>query len=428
MKEDFVCYVWKYHLVHGKTLFTTDGKPLEILFPGHENRDAGPDFLAARIRLDGTVWAGNVEVHVLSSYWYVHGHHHDKSYDNIILHVVFHCDREAVKANGSPIPHLVINSYCDPRLKDTYKMLMLNKKNIPCEKLIQQVDHSTFRLWLYRLLVCRLERKAGDTTRFLDYFQNNWEQLCIYMVARYLGGRANASTFGLLIQRTPFMVMMKNHDNLFALEALFFGQAGLLERSFRESYPSQLKREYEYLCKKYDLPERIQQQLWKYSRMRPAGFPDVRISQLAALIYRNQGKLFQKMLYLRDKQNLYDLLRVELSPYWRKHYRLDTETPKTIKRIGTDSADNILINVMAPLFFVYAKERNKRHFVDVALDLVSATAAEDNRITKIWKDLGRFPENAGESQGMIELYKNYCLPGKCLKCAAGHQVLKRSIK
>ncbi len=425
MKEDFVHYLWKHRLVGGKSLFTTDGSPLEIIYPGHENMDAGPDFLAARIRIDGTMWAGNVEIHVLSSSWYAHGHHKDASYDNIILHVAYECDKEVLKNNGDPIPHLEMRKYCNPRLESRYLMLMQNRTVIPCAKLLGNVNDFTFRHWLCRLLICRLERKASEAHQFLHYFGNNWEHLCLFLVARYLGGKANAGTFGLLIQRTPFIVLMKNHDNVLVLEALLFGQAGLLEKPFRESYPLQLKSEYQYLKKKYELPEKMETHLWKYARMRPANFPDVRIAQLASMVHVNQGQLFQKMLALRDKDKLYAMMRPTGNAYWSTHYRLDSKSIKNGIKIGAAAMYTVLINVLVPLFFLYGKERDKQCLVDRALDVLADIPGEENRITKIWKQLGKTPYHAGESQGMIELYKHYCIPKSCLKCNAGHQILKR---
>ncbi len=426
MKEDFVHYMWKHMLIRNQNISTTDGSSIEVISPGIENHDAGPDFTAARVRIDGTLWAGNVELHVKSSYWYDHGHHKDEAYDNIILHVVYHADKEVVKPNGSPIPHLEIKNYCDPQLENRYLSLMRSKNSIPCEKLLDKVDDFTFRHWLCRLLVCRMERKADDAIRFLQYFGNDWEQLSLFLLARYLGGKANASTFGLLIQRTPFEALMKNHDDLITLEALLFGQAGLLEKSFQEPYPMKLKNEYHYLGKKYDLPERLHKRLWKYSRMRPANFPDMRIAQLAAMIHVNQGRLFSKVLTMNAQDNICDVMRAEVNTYWNRHYRLDSKSRHNIKKMGVATLHNILINVLAPLFFIYGKERNKASFVEHGLDLMAKIPGEQNRITSTWKALGREPANAGESQGMIELFKQYCLARKCLKCSIGHQILKKT--
>ncbi len=426
MKEDFVQYLWKHRLINKQPLKTTDGRSLEVISPGMDNHDSGPDFTAASVRIDNTRWAGNVEIHVKSSLWYAHGHDQDEAYENIILHVVYDCDIIVTKKNGEPIPHLEIKKYSKPVLTDNYLYLMQNKSVVACAKLIYLIDDFLFSHWLCRLLVCRLERKADLARRFFEYFANNWEQLCLFMLARYLGGKANATTFGLLIQRTPFGVIMKNHHDLFIIEALLFGQAGLLDSSFKENYSLRLKEEYSYLCKKYKLPQRLPKSLWKYSRMRPANFPDIRIAQLAAMIHIHEAQIFWKMMESVDYKNMVQLFDSNVSDYWQTHYRLGKITPGRIQKPGINTVYSILINVISPLMFVYGKDRNKPGLIDHALEMVASIPPENNRITRMWQQTGRIAANAGESQGMNELYHNYCLPKKCLKCPVGHKVLNKN--
>ncbi len=303
---------------------------------------------------------------------------------------------------------------------------MQNRSTIACERLLYLVDDFIFSHWLCRLLVCRLEGKAGVAKRFLEYFGNNWEQLCLFMLARYLGGKANAGTFGLLIQRTPFGVILKNHQSTFTLEALLLGQAGLLERPTAGGYPERLVAEYSYLSKKYNLPEKLQKSSWKYARMRPANFPDIRIAQLAAMIHIHEACIFRKIMEPADLKGRVKLFDVNMSDYWKTHYRLDKATPGRVQKIGIHTVHHILINVMSPLMFVYGKDRNKPGLIDHALEMVAGIPPENNRITRMWRKTGRIASNAGETQGMNELYNNYCLPKKCLKCPVGHQVLNKN--
>ncbi len=428
MKEDFVQYLWKHRMICGQPLQTTDGRKLEVISPGQENHDSGPDFTAACVRIDSTLWAGNVEVHVKSSQWYAHGHDQDPAYDNIILHVVFHADQLVQERNGKAIPHLEVRHYCRPGLAKNYAYLMQNPHHIACEKLIHLVDDFSFSHWLGRLCVCRVERKAVEINRFLEYFGNHWEQLSLFLVARYLGGKANAGAFGLLIQRTPFEVISKNHHDLFALEALLIGQAGLLTAAFDEEYPIRLQDTYNFLGKKYSLPDRLPQELWKYARMRPANFPDIRIAQLAAVIHANEAQLFRKIMEADNTDKVRQIFHLEMNTYWNTHHRLGKISPARTKKIGLNTVWQILINVAIPLLFVYGKARGKDGLVDQAMDLIEKTPSENNRITRMWRDTGRVPVHAGESQGMLELYHHYCLPKKCLKCPVGHQVLNKNIR
>ncbi len=425
MKEDFLHYIWKHRLINKQPLQTTDGLLIEVLSPGMENHDSGPDFTAASVRIDNTRWAGNVEIHVKSSLWYAHGHNEDEAYDNIILHVVYDCDIIVKKKNGEPIPHLEIKKYCKPELASNYVYLMQNKSTIACAKMLYYVDDFIFTHWLCRLLVCRMEGKALAAKRYLEYFGNNWEQLCLFMLARYLGGKVNAGIFGLLIQRTPFDVILKNHHNTFTLEALLFGQAGLLEPITREGYPKRLKDEYSYLCKKYELPPKISKSSWKYARMRPSNFPDIRIAQLAAMIHFHEARIFRKMMERLDNKDRIKWFDSNMSDYWKSHYRLGKTTSRRVNKMGIHTVHHILINVISPLMFVYGKDRNQPGHIEHALDMLTGIPPENNRITRIWQQTGRSAGHAGETQGLIELYNNYCLPKKCLKCPVGHQILNK---
>lgn len=428
MKEDFISYLWKYRLLRAKPqpMLCVKGEPVEILFPGQENMHAGPDFLAARVRVGGTLWAGNVEIHVRSSSWFTHGHHEDHAYNNIILHVVYVYDKEVLNQQGEPIPHLEVKSYFDPCLQQNYHLLLGSRSWIPCENLINQVAPFVFKHWLSRLLVCRLERKTKEVVQYLQYFNHHWEQLLLFMLCRYLGGKANATAFGLLVQRTPYQILARNYDQLLVLEALLFGQAGLLEKDFSEQYPRLLQSEYLYLKKKYPLPDSLRADLWKYARMRPANFPDVRIAQLAMIIHLSQGQLFNRILGIKEASTYAGLLTVSPSSYWSTHYRLDKQAGSLEKTLGQKTVNTILINTLAPVLFVYGKEKNNTEMTEHVIQLLMSLPPEQNQIIKRWKQIADPPDCAAESQGLLELYKYYCIPKKCLKCVSGHVILRKN--
>ncbi|WP_333865143.1 DUF2851 family protein, partial [Chitinophaga sp.] len=84
--ESLLQFIWLSGRFNMEGLATTAGEPLEIIHPGQLNRNAGPDFSAAQIRIGRLMWAGNVEVHYRSSDWQRHGHQHNPRYDRVILH------------------------------------------------------------------------------------------------------------------------------------------------------------------------------------------------------------------------------------------------------------------------------------------------------------------------------------------------------
>jgi len=199
MREDFIAYLWKHRLLRAKPhpMFSVRGEPVEILDPGQENMHAGPDFFAARVRIGDTLWVGNVEVHVRSSSWFAHGHHEDHAYNNIILHVVYLFDKEVVNQQGEPLTHLEVKSYFDQGLQQNYRLLLGSKSWIPCENLMDRVDPLVFKHWLYRLSVCRLERKTKEVVQYLHYFSHHWEQLFLFMLCRQSMNRNSCSQWWL---------------------------------------------------------------------------------------------------------------------------------------------------------------------------------------------------------------------------------------
>ncbi len=423
MKEDFIAYLWKHWLIKARPLRTISGEELEIISPGRENYNAGPDFLAAMIRIDGTLWAGNVEIHVHSSQWFLHKHHTDKAYENIILHVVYIVDKIVCDEKGKPFQHLEVMGCFDPSLMNNYDVLLRSRQWIACEKLINLHDPFILKHWLYRLVIMRLERKSQEVYHYLRYFEYHQEKTLLFLLSRSLGGKANATAFGLLLQRVPYPVIVKNHDHLFALEALLFGQAGMLQRIFTDDYPQQLQKEYNYIKKKYTLPPILNNEIWKYSRMRPSNFPDLRIAQLAKIMHKCEAQLYRRVVNANNPTDIQHQFVQSASDYWTTHYRLDKEAGTQKKTIGQHAVNNIIINAVVPLLFVHAKESRGLKTTDSAIGLLEQLPAENNNIIRRWRQIIHSVDNASITQGLLELRKYYCLPKKCLKCMVGHQVL-----
>jgi hypothetical protein len=422
MKEDFITYIWKNKLLYHEQLFTTCGEAVKIFHPGQENLDAGPDFFNARIQIGDTLWAGNVEIHTRSSFWKQHGHHTDKAYDNIILHVVFENDQEAINTRGEIVPVLEIKEKFNPKFLHNYKRLKESKAWVPCQNMIAGVNEIVLNSWLNRLVIERLEQKSDDVLHFLKYFGNDWEQTFFYLLARNFGFKTNASSFALLAQRTPFKLLARSKDNLTSLEALLFGQAGLLNQKHTDIYPRALLSEYQYLRKKHQL-EPIDEKNWKFARLRPVNFPTLRIAQFAMLMHQS-GHLFRNIMETQKPQNIHLQLKVKASPYWDDHYVFDKVAAKKTKQLGKEAINNIIINTVAPVIFIYGKQSMRPDLCDKALDLLTHTPAENNVIIRNWGKARIKAKNAADTQALIQLKKYYCSPKKCLQCPIGHILLK----
>ncbi len=424
MKEDFIHFLWKYRLFNTSQLYTTRDLAVEILNTGTANMDAGPDFSAARIKIDDTLWVGNVEIHINSSDWYKHGHHNDDAYNNIILHVVMNHDKEITDKAGNDLPVVELRNFFDMALFYKYKQIISSKAWIACENYIEQTDNFIVVNWLNRLLVERLENKSNEIHQFFKYFENDWDQTFYYFLARNFGFKVNASPFALLAQNTPFRILARHRDDLTQLEAILFGQAGLLEQDFADAYPTLLKREYTFLRHKYNLKP-MESALWKFAKLRPSNFPTLRIAQFARLIHQS-NHLFSKITDNGSIDDLASLFIAQCSPYWSNHYRFDKASAPKPKNLGTSAIENIMINTLVPLKFVYGSETLQPTIRDQAINLITELPAEQNNIIRKWHQVGLKPQNAGESQALIELKKYYCTPRKCLQCAIGHSLVRQN--
>lgn len=422
MREDLLHYLWRTRRFEGTNLHTTQGEPLLILQPGTHNTDGGPDFTNARLRLGDTTWAGNVEIHLLASDWRRHGHQQDRAYDNVILHVVMEEDEPIIRTNGERIPCLEMRQLIPTKLATTYQKLLHNEHWIPCQHHFSDVSEMTKSLWLERLLVERLEHKTTVIAQALARNNNNWEETFYQMLARNFGLKTNAEPFELLATSMPLLTLMKHKSSLLQIEALLFGQAGLLARDFADAYPNQLKKEYAFLQKKYQLTPLLGES-WKFLRMRPASFPTIRIAQLATLIFQT-NHLFSKMLAAADVTELENMFELKLSNYWRTHYVFDKESKPSPKQLGKNTIHLFVINTIAPLLFLYGKLRGEERFQDRAFALLETLPAERNQIIQQWSSLGMEPNTAYETQALLQLKNQYCNQKRCLDCAIGNAILK----
>jgi hypothetical protein len=422
--EDFLHYIWKFRLFDGLNLLTTDGAELEVLSAGLHNSDSGPDFHNARVRIGDTIWAGNVEVHLSSSDWQKHGHTADNAYNNVILHVVYRDDAPLILPNGRLVPTLELQNRIPDDLYQRYHNLIFgNQTIIPCEASIGSVDSLTLHNWLTRVLVERLEKRSSTVISALNKNRGDWEETFYQFLAANFGFKTNAVPFELLAKSLPQGILAKHKNNPLQIEALIFGQAGFLKDDLADEYPLKLKKEYEFLQKKYQLVP-VENHLWKFMRLRPQNFPTIRLAQFAGLVV-NSNHLFSKLLEIKDVKGLRDMFAgVKVNPYWENHYRFGVESPPSSKNIGQASVDVLLLNTLALFLFSYGKQHQMQHFINRSLALLEFLPNENNKIVEDFSNLGVKIKTAFESQALLELKNYYCDHKKCLHCGVGNKILK----
>jgi len=423
MSEEFLQYIWRYMLFEGDLQTAATGETVEVLFQGELNTDAGPDFFNARIRINGTLWCGNVEVHLNSSDWLKHGHQNDKAYDNVILHVVKDYDAEVRRKNGETITTIILRYR--KKTEEKYRRLLTNRLWIPCQNDI--IEPASFHLdfWLQSLLVERLEEKSSYIISNLERNNHDWEETFYQQLARNFGMKVNEQPFELLARSLPLKYLARHKDNLLQVEALLFGQAGLLQQAvWDDGYFINLRREYEILRKKFNVKP-LEKHHWKFLRLRPLNFPTIRIAQFSNLINKSSS-LFSKTINSASAGEIRKLFTVSTSEYWNTHYVFGKEAKRRIKNTGNDMMNVLIINTIAPSLFVYGKLNDSASHCDLALRLTEELKPENNSIISNWQKLGFIVRNASDSQAFIQLKKKYCDEKQCLRCHIGNKIITGS--
>jgi Protein of unknown function (DUF2851) len=416
MTERLLQYIWQFQHYNSTALVTTSGETLQIIHPGTFNSNQGPDFSGATIKVGNTTWAGNIELHVQASDWKVHGHEADKNYSNVILHVVWQEDLPL----DTTFYTLVLQERVPKLLLTKYEALMMAASFIPCQELFHKAEGLIFTAWKERLLAERLEHKAAVFNTYLKQTNNHWEESFWWLIARNFGASVNSAAFEKIAQTIPVTILAKVKPQLHQVEALLFGQAGLLEADFEEDYPSMLAKEYRFLQAKYQLPPAHSPVY--LLRMRPANFPTVRLAQLAMLVHQSLH-LFAQVKESSTLREVTALLDVTANDYWHYHYVFDEAAAYKPKKMGAAMISSLLINTVVPAVFAYGLYHGQDAYKIKAAQWLEAVPAEKNAITTGFAGLGATNKTAVDSQALIQLKNEYCNQKRCLDCAVGNKIL-----
>lgn len=421
MKEDFLHYVWQYKKFDFSNLTTIAGESLTIINGGSYLQQAGPDFFSAQIVVDNQKWAGNIEIHIKSSDWYVHHHEKDSNYDNVILHVVWEHDCPIFRNDNTEIPTLELKKYVSKAVMENYNSLSLPKSWINCENQIAAVDAFVFSNWQERLFFERLERKEIPIELLLRETENDWEAVLFCMLAKNFGLNTNGDAFLKIAKSIPFSVIRKESFEVENLESLLFGIADLFPTDVQDNYTKDLKNRFYYISQKHQLKKSVIEPV-QFFKHRPDNFPTIRLAQLA-MLYHKEHNLFSKLITAKTLEELYRLFEISISDYWLTHYQFDKESPKKKKQFSKSFVDLLVINTIVPIQFAYTKSQGKE-VSESLLNLLQAMDAEKNVLIQKFSSFGVKSVNAFETQSLLQLKNEYCNRGKCLQCAVGIQLLK----
>lgn len=429
--EQLLQYVWKHKMLPLKELTTTDGRTVEIIDSGLQNRNAGPDFFNAKVKIDGTLWVGNVEIHDKSSDWHLHGHDHDSAYDNVVLHVASVIDSEVQTTNGLLVPQLQLD--VPEKVQQHYDELLKTDQYPPCYRIIPDLSRLTVHSWMSALQTERLERKTEDIRKRAERCNGSWEDAYFVTLARNYGFGINGDAFEQWAYHVPLSAVGKHRDDLFQIEAIFMGQAGLLELdtvpaqyqkdALNEGYFAKLRNEYQYLAHKFSL-QPMSATLWRFLRLRPQNFPHIRIAQLANLYYERKASL-SRLIECETVKEMQEMMHTHVTPYWETHYTFGSESAENGKHLSPFSLNLLMINTAIPMLFAYGRHASKELLCDRAFDFLEQLKAENNYIIRMWQECGLEVRNAGDSQALIQLKNEYCDRKDCLRCRIGYEYLKR---
>ena len=428
--EILLHYIWKHRIYPLHKLTTTDGETVEVIDPGLHNGNAGPDFFNAKVKVDGVLWVGNVEIHEKASDWFLHRHDKDGAYDNVVLHVVGTDDMPVVTSRGERVKQMVMD--VPDYVERSYRQLLMEDRFPPCHSIVPKLSRLTLHSWMSALQAERLEMKTAAIMKLVKDRNGSWEDAFFCTLARNFGFGVNGEAFGEWAAVLSLNSVAHHRDDIFQVEAMFLGQAGLLnletmsERKRQEAegdgYFHKLSKEYAYLSHKFGLAA-MDGGLWKFLRLRPQNFPYIRISQLANL-YCNRRAGLSQIAECESVKELQDLFFTRVTPYWETHYTFGCESKRSEKRLSKQSINIVILNTVIPVLFAYGRYKNDESLCDRAFRLLEDLKAEDNSVTRLWQECGLEIKTAADSQAVVQLKKMYCDHRDCLRCRIGYEFIK----
>jgi len=428
-REDFLQLVWKYQYFDKKDLLGTNGETIQIIQVGFHNLSEGPDFRDSAVEIDGITFHGHLEVHRLASDWNQHAHVGDPAYNSVVLHVVWENDQVVYRNDGTPMPTLELKGKIYLEIWRNYEQMLDYKAELPCAHGVKDIPEIIRFSTLEKALVERLQEKSELILQILDQTKGDWEETAYRWLFSAFGFKTNSQPMLELAERIPYKILLKHRNQPTVLEAILFGQAGLLPEQSDEPYVQLLIREYEFYQKKYNWKDSMKRQHWTFMGVRPTNFPSLRIAQLVGILAQAPSLLQAVMEESRDFAAFRKLLQINPGDYWKYHYSFGKSSERTSsKGVSKTVVQLLIINFVIPLWFAYGRFFQQPDWQEHCFDLLQELSPESNFIIRKFETTGWKAENGFDSQGMIGQFKNYCQPKKCLQCKIAQNLIKSNSK
>ncbi|RYM32393.1 DUF2851 family protein [Brumimicrobium glaciale] len=422
MQEEYLHYLWRMKRLNFNQLKLTNGAPVSVHEVGWYNLDAGPDFFNGTVSIDGIKWSGNIELHIKSSDWYAHKHHLDEAYNNVVLHVVFEHDKE-VFVKGIQLPTIELKNQIDLAHLRNYEKIISNSYKVPCSNvvmdyklsLLQQIDVSFLH---------RIERKGIELLDLVKIEQRDKYSILLAAILQATGGRVNKLPMQELASILPYKLIAKEQWDKTRLEALVFGSAGFLNDEVEDEYYQELKQTWRFLKHKHHLLE-MNKSSWKFSGIRPYSFPTLILAQINGFLLQFD---LQNLSDLKAEQIISKINKLSatyIDGYWENHFVFGKLSKKRKLNFSKLFKQNLIINGLVPYLISLKHLYSDFSFSDMAVELMEKLPSESNNVINYWKEIGFSPQNALESQGLLELNNEFCNFKKCLSCKVGTENLEK---
>jgi hypothetical protein len=483
ISEELIYKIWEEKRFND-SLTTADGILIEILDPGVRNNDqAGPDYHNARVRIGNITFTGDVEIDRLHSDWKAHGHHLNQRYNKIILHAVLSNDSSypfVVTANGRKVPTLELEKFLNSSVKenltkDLPEIKDENNVKMPCVELNHNMERreklrfiKTLGLLRFRKkcernlerlkeLIILNENKIKEPKVYHDFqkeissrqFSNKdfsdleiWQQLIYEQVFEALGYSKNKDIM-LRLSRAADIKFFKQIEsaNTEKIESILLHISGLIPpvTEIADEETSAYLRKcldlWSEVKDKYDSQIFIKTQ-WHFFKLRPQNFPTVRLAAgsrfLEKLLNKNMfSYIASQFTNINDIQKLIARLRNDIvikgDGYWANHFNFNKPTKSKLNYfIGIGRADEIIVNILLPIYSVYFELQENKELSHRVLELyLNFYQKEGNHLVDQVNDVLGFKNEKYRSvyyQGMIDLFRSYCIKKKCMECEIGKKV------